>query len=789
MLSLLRHLLDASYLYAQNARPVAHWTLANVLVSLALSISALAAWRWRARLAESVWPALAPRVAVWLWLLALALHILHLQVAGALSARVWYLSAIAAALAAAPLHYGLRWRGLRRLRQLGRAMACQLAPNDPPMPWSWQLVCGLVHLGGLYALCVSEGLGWWPAALALACLIGAGWSRVQVCGWDRARWLAVEVLTPLILPYGTLLLRWLAIQVCGVDVSLYQAFPYPDPWSPWFDLRVTLLAGVAGTVITTGALLWRSRDAKRLPAQAVLGLMMLVLGLSWYIGTAARHVSRGVTGSDPYCYLQMAADLAERGTLLHEFPLASLASEAHLPLWPIVHVGYHPPLAGATGTLAPTVWPLGWPVLLSPFVLVGGERAALWAAPFWTVLTAILTWQAAQALWADSRDEKRWLAAGLAALITITSTEATLRSLVPMADAAAQALSILTLLCLVHAHRGDALHWSALAGASLALAYSVRHPQLFLGLAVLPFLLDGALPWSRRWRHLLLFGTAALVFATPDLVYRTVDFGSPLAFESSEWSLISWRNVGFTFLAMLRDGLLRRNEFGYLLALAVYGAYRQWRHKTYRPWAATMGLGFAGVLLFHLCYRALRLRDLISLFPWVGVWVGWGVADLWTHASGRTNAAGGRRIVAILVILLTLSARTVNTMAMSWNPRVWSFGYLTEAERAGYGRLAEALPANAVVGTGINSGAIERYTGRATVRPSSWSDQEFARFLRALSLQGRSLCLLDDGEEMAFFLRRVRETYTLRQVDRFDLPAFGLGGQPLECDGVLYTLE
>ncbi|HUV93954.1 MAG TPA: hypothetical protein VMX14_03885, partial [Anaerolineae bacterium] len=100
MLTLLRHLLDASYLYAQNARPVRHWTLAQVGLFLALALGTLLAWRTRGRLNGSGGAALADRVVAWACPAALALFVVHLQVAGPLSARVWYVSAIAVALVA-----------------------------------------------------------------------------------------------------------------------------------------------------------------------------------------------------------------------------------------------------------------------------------------------------------------------------------------------------------------------------------------------------------------------------------------------------------------------------------------------------------------------------------------------------------------------------------------------------------------------------------------------------------------------------------------------------------------
>ncbi|GEM_PF-826976 len=861
MISLLRHLLDASYLYAQNPTPLGHWGVSQLLGALALLVGLALAWR-RARRAKG---AGAAPVTFWGCLAGLILLILHIYTSGALSARIWYLSASALAIAAPLAHWLLSRRWPPQAYLLSKALAARLTPDDPPLPWTWQAALGLIHLLGFY-LVSRQGVGYWPAGLALAALCLAGLAQARH-GGNRGRpplepnggWrgLRIELLTPLALLYMAGLLRLLLAEGLGIPVEVYQAFPYPDPWSPWFDLSVVGTASVAWVLISTGAFVWRSARP-RPAAGAWLGLGMLALGLGWYVATAIIHLSHGASGSDPYCYLQMAVDLAEHGTALHDFPLVALAREANIPVWPAVHVGYSPPARqvlfhhmvnekqnlSAAGTLAPTVWPIAWPLILVPFYWLGGEAAILWAAPLCALLAALLTWELARATgtshlhhetreWKSSgamprivtlsasegsrshkaeilrfaqndssntlnetntregplRQMFRPYTAGLAGLIAITSYESLLRSLVPMADAAAQMLTVLTLLCLVRARRRDALPWAALAGVSLGLTYFVRHAQLPLGLAALPVLLGAPWPWGRRLRHLGAFALAALVCALPDLLYHAAALGSLWASESSEWFLISWRNMGPTFLSLLRDGLLRRGEFGYLLPFIIYGAWRQGREATERPWAAMLGLGFGGVLLFNLSYSALRLRDLIPLFPFLALWAGRGIEELWERAASSRAWPTLRRALALALVLMALAARTTGTLGAPWQPRLWTFGYVSAAERAGYERLRDALPPGAVVGTGLNSGAVERYTGHQAVRPASWSDAEFARFLGALGAEGRALYLLDDGEEMESFLPCLFGAYRLRHLGEFVLPTFGLGGQDYGRRAGLYVVE
>jgi hypothetical protein len=782
MTSLLRHYLEASYLYAQETQPLGGWPLLHVLWAVSLSVGALVSWSWARRLRDVGHSSLAARTMTWSCLAGVVALGLRFWTAGVFSARIWSTSATGLALGALLARWIAHLPWPAQARVLAKGLACRLTPADSTLPVSWRVGCVMVHLAGLYVLAGHEGAGVWPAVLSLACLIAAAWAHAHAAG--RWGWHCVrpEVLTPLILPYLGALLRWLAIRGLGVDVGVYWAYPYPDIWSPWFDQRTTLVAGTAWMALATGSFLWRC-ISRRDGGEAWLSRALLLLGIAWYAATVAVHLSAGTTGSDAYCYQQMAIDLAERGTPLHDFPLAAMARDVGVAVWPTVHVGYHSP---ADGTLAPTVWPIGWPVILVPLYWLAGEGRLRWGAPLSALLSALVTWRLARALSAEEDHGAGWLAGGIGAAILLTSPEATLRSLVPMADAAAQALSVLAIFCLIRARRGDKLAWSALSGGCLALAYFVRHPQLLLALGAAAALLCGQWRARRKVLHLLAFTGGAALCAIPDVWYRTSVFGSPWASESPEWFLISWRNIGPTFIAILRDGWSRRDEFGYLLPFILCGFWQQAARRRERGWAAMMGVSFASVLILHLCYSALRFRDLIALFPWAALWAGRGIAAAWERARTSTRQTS-RRILVLGVVLMALASRTARTLGMPWLPRVWTFGYVSAVERSGYTQLAQTLPQDAVVGTSLNSGAVQRYTGHEAVRPAHWTDDEIVRFLDALWREGRALYLLDDGEEMELLLPRV-ESLGLTHVGEFVLPTFGLGGQDYGGRAVLYRV-
>jgi hypothetical protein len=602
---------------------------------------------------------------------------------------------------------------------------------------------------------------WYLAAL-LALLVGGGGAALWRVRWPRgAKWLA-----PLLFPALAWGGRMLLEKGLGLDIAPYAAFPYPDPWWPWFDLRAMTLAGG----MTALLLLPPVRRAPRL-----LGGGMLALGLAWFGTLIARHLSHGAAGSDPFCYLQMAADLVERGTPQHVFPLVERVRALGLSTWPVVHVGYHSPFAG---TLAPTVWPLGWPLLLAPFYALGGEAGALLAAPVFAVGAALLTGALAlEAAPTATSARARYAVAGLAALLTLTSTEALLRALVPMGDAAATLLAVLTLLCLWRAQRRDRLRWSILAGLALAGGYFVRHPQLMLAFAALP-LLGVSWPPRRRLAHLLALSGAALLGALPDLAYHTAAFGAPWRSESAEWALLSVRNIPASAWALLLDGGLRREEYGYLWPLAGYGAWALWRAPQARRFLAMMALGGGGVLLFSLSYRAVRPRDLLALLPLFNLVAAWGALALWQR----------RRTLAQVAVVVMLAARLSAPLGLLGVAEVRTFGHLSAAQRASYAALGQSLPARAVVGTGLSSGAVERYAMRETVRSAGWSAQEVARLATALQGEGRALYLLVDGKEMEEWLRAAAEVLPVQAVGSWPLPCYGRGGEEAGDVAVLYKV-
>lgn len=697
-------------------------------------------------------------------LLGTVLVLIRPMVAGPLSARVWAVACTFCALLSLPLGW-LEAHLARRGSTLG-ALARRRSL------WQWLGVAA--HVLGLTVLAIAIDQGVWLIAVALVAVTVASLG----C---RPRGLRLTTISPLLPVYALVTLSLVLEGPLAVDLAPYQAFPYPNPWSPWFDVGSLCAAGVLGTLWLTAAALW----PKRTPRTRNLALLSAALAAAWFVTSTARHLTRGVTGSDPYCYLQMAADLVERGSLLHRFPLITTLAEAGLQTWLGVHVGYQ--VIGQS-QMAPTVWPMGWPVLLAPLYSLFGEGAAYLAAPLWALVGAAATWRITTALCSRS-GKRRFIAAGCAALVVVTSAEVFLRSIVPLADAASLALAVLTMLLLMRAHRstatGRALAWWTGAGLAFGMAYLVRHPSLMLGVGVLPMVLDRSKPLRRRALGASAFGAAALLVAVPDLAYHARVFGSPWRAESPEWFLISVSNIPQSAQSMAK-ALLDRREFGYLVPMMGIGWIAQWKERGQRTIRWAMNLSWAAVLLFTLSYQAVRLRDLIPLFPWFAIWTGEGLA-LVMHWISRARPV----LRATVLALLTLAVATRMTwfVSLPWSDQVSSFGLVTADQREAFDRLRDLCPPDAVILTGLNSGAAERYTGMPTLRPASLSPDAFDRVVQII--QPATILVLEDGEEMEDFVAALstRDAYTLQPLGSVNIPRMGLGGQPMDGPARLYLLE
>jgi hypothetical protein len=715
------------------------------------------------------------------------------------SARIWPYS-LAALAVAGVLFYRLRHLPLpawlvEQLKIL--ALGPQARADAPGWRGSWlPFFAGLViHLLGLALVLTARYQ--LPAWLSLPVLVALLLPQLPLLA--RRRLPRLMALTPLLAAYIVTLL-WLLYLEMGITIIGWQGLVFPNPMVSLFYVDGIVLAATAYTLLCQARVTSIELDKPALLWQwATAGLLAVTLIWAGTIYFGKR--THGATASDPYAYAQMGVDLAQRGTFLHRFSLFEEVIPLEIAWAPLQPVGYHIPRNDLGD--CPSVWATGASALLAAGYMLLGEVGLYVTTPFVALLALAATWVLVQETLRGKPRPVRYLAGALAVTLLATSPEHVDRLLVPMADAPAQLFTVLTLLLALRGMRqleegGRALLSFGLAGLAFAWAYWVRHTQLVLALPVIVAVLLGSpsqsgsrrRPWSSAILPLLTFFGVAMVAALPDIIYRWRVFGGPLATETTELPLMGLQHIGPVAWQMLREAVAA-GEWGYLFPLALYGGYRLARDR--RREALVLGSAFGAVLLVHLTYRSLRLRDLLSLFPLVDLAVAYGTVSLALEVRRLTRGREARLGAAVLGaatiawLLLSLSLSRWAMIDNLWKRGWASFGYMRAENRAAFDRLAELIPPEGIVGASLNAGAVTMYTGRDAIRPyDSWTEKEWDIFLTAMRAGGRPVYLLDDGGLMAEFIREERARRHLTPVAELRVPLFYTRDRET---GWLYRLE
>jgi hypothetical protein len=696
-----------------------------------------------------------------------------------LSARIWLLATLLATIGGWATGLGLiaHRRGLLE-RQL-RLLIFAWSGEEQPLPLTYQAAILLVHLLGLALLATHYGRSYlW--ALNLLLLLA---SPMIIYSLVIRRWsLYLEALTPLFFLYLVVAFHRLSSNLLAIPDPLGGGYTYPYFLNVVFNSTAALIASAAYTLLCQ---IYIVRRGARGSFLAWAGVVLLGLTFLWAGAEYIGHRTRGVTGSDPYVYAQMAVDLARHGTPWHLFPLFPKVSGLGIAWWPIVHAGYHLP-HDSLGHAA-SVWPVGESALLALGYLLLGEEGLYVTTPLLGLLSLVAIYLLLAEVLHDQPTGERLLAGALAAFLLATSREEIDRSLVPMADAATQLFTILTMLFTLRAMGRNHRLYALLAGLSFAGAYWARHTQLVVGLSVLlaVVLLGRERSRKERGEFLLIFGLVSFLMALPDLLYHHLSFGNFLNPESEELVLFSLSHLATTGPRLAQD-LFRGNEFGYLLPFLLYGGYQMYCQK--RGLFLVLASWTLALVLFHLPYAALRLRDLLSAFPALIALTAYGMISLWKVATSQTRASllrGSLASLGILSLLLIPAYRTRITLARPFAPSEATFGFVTEEERRAFDQLAAYTPPGSIIGTSLNGGPIDLYAGREAFRPASWTVEELETFLRAMWDERHEIYILEDSPELTSTLAYLSTRYRLLPMVRLDLPLFG----DEKATGYLYRVE
>lgn len=525
------------------------------------------------------------------------------------------------------------------------------------------------------------------------------------------------------------------------------------------------------------------------------GAVALVIAtLAWSAWTALTLRTHGVTGSDPYAYAQMGVDLATRGTVFHPFPLVGTTFDLGISTFPVIHVGYKiPSNADRTAT---TVWPPGYAVFTAAAFLAGGETGLYLITPLlnlislgaaaWFAATVLRTTQCAVTNnlrnASHATQATRYAIVALTVFFTATSHQQVEWQMIPMADIAAQLFSILALTLAMRAHGSPLI--AALSGLALGIAFDIRYTQVLMAPAVALALLRAASD-KRRGTVLRLApcvfvcALAALVAALPVLVYHTLAFGSPFHTGSDELTNFSLTRLPETLLRTLGE-MNHYREFRWLVPAIAIGVVTMWRRS--RHAFTALALYFGVLFLFHVAYTYLRLRDILSLFPVLSLLAAMGTVELWRAVSRVSHSSIFNsqllplsRLLAITTICalsFLLVLRTMETLSLPVLRGFNSFGYLTSKQRQSFDAIRVMTPDDAVIGSTLNSGAIDLHARRLAFRPQTWQPDELIEFVDRLHAEGAPVFVLADGEELAATLQTLRRHYAVREVGRVDVPYY-----------------
>jgi hypothetical protein len=325
----------------------------------------------------------------------------------------------------------------------------------------------------------------------------------------------------------------------------------------------------------------------------------------------------------------------------------------------------------------------------------------------------------------------------------------------------------------------------------LSAAYSVRYTQVLVAPGIMLAAWLALYRPRARWAFLVAFVFMAALGALPDLLYRLGLYGTPFRFGTGELALFSPHALP-TALGQLGAEALDGRELGWLWPFTLIGGAWAWR-RARAPLLVTLAT-FGPLLLFHLWYPFVRLRDVLSLYVPLTAYTGLGaltlLAWLWRQVgswatAARVGAVAGGLALGVLRLGLVLG----------FTAGFFTFGYLLPEQRRAIESLATLTEPQAVIACSLNSGAVELYSGRETVRPgqllqpgSSWTTAQWLAMAGALQAAGRPLYLLMDSPEMDAPLQALAAHGHVAPVAELDVPVFYVGGGSLNERVTLYRV-
>ena len=427
----------------------------------------------------------------------------------------------------------------------------------------------------------------------------------------------------------------------------------------------------------------------------VSALWVCVAGLTWGTGTAS--------GTDSYGYISEAQLLVD-GDLVIDQPIAREVPWPDAD-WTFSPLGYRPGLE--RGTIVP-VYPLGLPLVMALFQLVGGPGAVFFVVPLLGLVAVLATAGLAARM-------SNLTGGAVAALLVGASPTMFYAVMWPMSDVAATAWWAAAMFLATGAGVPSA------AGSGFAAALAILTRPNLVGVAIAPGVYLLGRVWSggsgRRLEiaRLVSFVVPAVAGCLGVAAVFTALYGSPLESGHGELSqlfstsLAPSNIVGFITRPFVVEPAL------VLLGMAGAGSYLVASGAGERPASRSIASLCVGAIvlvlasyLFYLNYPEWwYLRFLLPAYPAVAALGGAGVA------RGVQRVSDERRTIVLSVVAVVIVLLGAYRSGREGVVRVG----VAEARYPAVGRFIEReLPENAVLFAFQQSGSIRYYSGRLTLR-------------------------------------------------------------------------
>lgn len=452
-------------------------------------------------------------------------------------------------------------------------------------------------------------------------------------------------------------------------------------------------------------------------------------------GTWLRFLVSTIGGADSYGYVS-ASELIAGGALQADAPVAAWISAANR-IAIASPLGWSP---SADGSGLVPAYPLGLPLLMALFRILGGADAVFFVAPVTAAITLFLVHRLTRA-WYDA--DTALLAAALVAWNPLFIAYAKQ----PMSDVPATMWIVLSMCLAVYSTSATAFAAGAVAG----LAVMTRPALMPAAMAIVWIARRGDI--ANRRAALGVVGLS--LGAIAQMAIQNQLFGSPFSTGyGTTRALFSWSHVADNLGIFARQGWMIVGPLGILgLIIGTFAARPEPRVKPLILFAAV-----AVPYLFYLPFD--HWETLRYLLP--------GIAVLTVTAAGglmRFARATQHQAATAMLLCAFMGVAVAQSELLLRRTDVWRIAGLEARYPLAGDWVRINTPAHSVVFANQHSGSLRWYGKRQTLRWDAIAAEDLVTIVAELASRGAPVYAALEGAETETFERKFAPVLDQLQVD------------------------